>query len=204
MSAQLDGYWPTVLREYRRRHGVSQSAFAQRLGVDQTSVSRWERGSDTPRPAAAARIRDLVRAEAAPRQDAAMLARVRHAAWPTSLVSRGAVFLEINASAMSEAGLGARDLRGTSIYGSFGEETDAVTHDWENTGIFRGDIAATISLNVLRDALGQTAFIRTLDTPFFTRDADIWCLCEIKRITEAEYHSLRGQFDGPMLAIAFG
>jgi len=203
MGSDDNGYWATLLREFRHRHGVSQATFAQRLGVDQTSISRWERGLDFPRLSVRARIRDLIRTKSAVRQDAAVLARVRYAAWPTTLVSRGAVFLEINDSAIAEAGLGNRKLRGASIYGSFGDETDAVTENWERTGIFSGDIAATISLNVIADALGKAAFIRTLDTPVFTHDGDIWCLCEIKRISKGEYDGLRSDFGGPMLAIPF-
>jgi len=203
MGSETSGYWPTLLREFRKRHGVSQAAFAERLGVDQTSVSRWERGTDSPRLSVRARIRDLIRTQSAPRQDAAVLARVRYAAWPTTLVSRGAVFLEINASAIAEAGLGQRELRGSSIYGAFGDETDAVTENWERTGIFSGEIAATISLNVIADATGQRTFIRTLDTPFFNRDGDIWCLCEIMRISENEFSRLRSEFGGSMFAIPF-
>lgn len=202
MSKLSDAYWPRLLRTLRAREGLSQAELAARLAVDQTTVSRWERAEDLPSLARRRRIRDLYTAASASRQDRAVLARVRHAAWPATLVERGAVFLEINRSAAEEARL-SEDLRGRSIYGRFGPETDAVTERWERTGIFQGDLALTMSLNVLGAEAGEPVYLRTLDTPHFTGDGDVWCVCEIKRIAEADYGRLRAEFGGPNFAIAF-
>jgi transcriptional regulator with XRE-family HTH domain len=50
------------IREIRSRHGVTQAQFAQVLGTDAVTVSRWERGVSHPRPAAERRLRELVAA----------------------------------------------------------------------------------------------------------------------------------------------
>jgi DNA-binding XRE family transcriptional regulator len=54
------GYWPFSdqgngptfggpVRASRRRLGVSQKQLGQLLGVDQTTISNWERGANAPR-----------------------------------------------------------------------------------------------------------------------------------------------------------
>ena len=47
------------IRWHRRRLGLSQAQLAERLGVDQGTVSRWERGIEQPRPANHAALRDM-------------------------------------------------------------------------------------------------------------------------------------------------
>jgi len=197
-------YWPALLRSHRARHGLSQAALAAHLGVDQTTVSRWERGLDTPGVRMRRQIRDLARRSQAARQDQAVRMRVRNALWPTSLMGKGAVFLEASRAVVTEAQLSVPEVRGMSVYGSFGDQTDAVTERWEAAGIFRGDLALAMTVNVLNPTLpGQTTYIQTLDTPHFTVDGDIWCICEIKRIDEALYHSLVRDFGGNSLLVPF-
>lgn len=52
--------WPLVLKDYRRRHGLTQMALADILNVDSTTVSRWERGRDQPALGMQRRLRSLV------------------------------------------------------------------------------------------------------------------------------------------------
>lgn len=54
-----DGDWKTFVRFYRLRHGLSQARLAAALGVAQRTVSRWERGEDSPSIAQQKRLRDL-------------------------------------------------------------------------------------------------------------------------------------------------
>ena len=52
--------WPKALRDYRRRHRLTQAALAETLGVDPTTVSRWERGRDQPSLGIVRRLNSLV------------------------------------------------------------------------------------------------------------------------------------------------
>ena len=194
--------WPRLVRALRRRQGLSQQALADRLGVDQTAVSRWERGLDEPRLALRRRLLDLQRKTDAGRQDAVVRARVRSAFWPSSLVGPGAVFLEINQPAVAEAGMRPTDLRGRPIYGLFGPAVDAVTERWEAAGIFRGDLAMTISVNTL-EGPGGPVHIRTMDTPHFTSDGEIWCVCDIQRIDAPTLARLKDEFGGATFHLPF-
>ncbi len=51
--------WPALVRQFRLRHGFSQARVADLLGVSQRTVSRWERGEDSPSLAQQKRLRDL-------------------------------------------------------------------------------------------------------------------------------------------------
>lgn len=48
------------VRILRRRLGLTQAQLAEALRVDQSTVSRWERGIEEPRPATAGALRDLL------------------------------------------------------------------------------------------------------------------------------------------------
>jgi transcriptional regulator with XRE-family HTH domain len=195
-------HWPNFVKTLRLRCGLSQAVLAERLGVDQTAVSRWERGLDEPRLSVRRALIDFDRAGWTTRQDQVVRARVRNAFWPASLVGPGAVFLEINTPAMAEAGLPAADLRGRPIYGLFGPAVDDVTERWEATGIFRGEIAMTISLNTLHSAQGPV-HVKTLDTPHFTSDGEIWCVCEIRRVAASQFKDEIERYGGATFQVPF-
>lgn len=59
---------PGVARQIRIGAGVTQARMAEELGVDRTTVVRWERGASLPRGAARRHYLDLL---ADLRQDAA-------------------------------------------------------------------------------------------------------------------------------------
>lgn len=49
-----------TIRSYRKREGLKQAALAERLGVSQSTLSRWERGLVTPPPNVLRRVLNLV------------------------------------------------------------------------------------------------------------------------------------------------
>ncbi|WP_295558783.1 helix-turn-helix domain-containing protein [uncultured Hyphomicrobium sp.] len=51
--------WGSFVRGYRVRHGLSQVHMAYLMGVAQRTISRWERGEDSPSVAQQKRLRDL-------------------------------------------------------------------------------------------------------------------------------------------------
>jgi len=53
--------WPTFVKRLRFALGVTQAHFAENLGVDQGTVSRWERGVVAPDLALQRRLRDMMR-----------------------------------------------------------------------------------------------------------------------------------------------
>ena len=53
--------WSAIVRRYRLRHGLTQFRLAQMLTVSQRTISRWERGEDSPGLAQQRVLRDLTR-----------------------------------------------------------------------------------------------------------------------------------------------
>lgn len=51
--------WRSLLRTYRLRHGLTQMALAELVGVSQRTISRWERGEDRPTKSKQLQLRDL-------------------------------------------------------------------------------------------------------------------------------------------------
>jgi len=52
--------WPQLILHYRTRHGLTQGEFAEKLGVTQQTVSRWESGKQTPDPEAQQLLRSVI------------------------------------------------------------------------------------------------------------------------------------------------
>lgn len=63
-TVKLRAMSPTTLRREMQKRGLSQDAFAQKLGVDPTAVSRWLSGQ-RPIPAYIAKLVDLLPKEKA-------------------------------------------------------------------------------------------------------------------------------------------
>ena len=76
----------SVIRVIRKRLGITQAVLAERLGVDQGTVSRWERDIERPRPAAHARLSALLERDEEKRHFNRCLATVRHDLRPSSLL----------------------------------------------------------------------------------------------------------------------
>ncbi len=55
----MSGEWASFIRRYRLRHGLTQGRLAIAIGVSQRTVSRWERGEDTPSIAVQRHLRNL-------------------------------------------------------------------------------------------------------------------------------------------------
>ncbi|MBL7181212.1 MAG: helix-turn-helix transcriptional regulator [Pseudomonadota bacterium] len=59
MNRQAD--IPRLIRELRKRTGLTQEKFAAKLGVTFPTINRWENGRAKPSPLAMQRIEELMR-----------------------------------------------------------------------------------------------------------------------------------------------
>lgn len=59
MNPQADV--PRLVRELRKRTGLTQEKFAAKLGVTYPTINRWENGRAKPSPLAMQRIEELLR-----------------------------------------------------------------------------------------------------------------------------------------------
>jgi transcriptional regulator with XRE-family HTH domain len=80
----VTGEWASFIKRYRLRHGLTQGRMAAVIGVSQRTVSRWERGEDTPSIAVQKHLRDLGWVPPAPLLTSLVHA-VRHCPVPRAL-----------------------------------------------------------------------------------------------------------------------
>lgn len=76
--------WDDLLRRYRVRHALTQARMADVLGVSQRTISRWERGEDSPSLDRRKHLRDLCR-EPSSRLLRSLMVSVRHSPFPRAL-----------------------------------------------------------------------------------------------------------------------
>lgn len=89
------------IRQSRRRLGLTQSQLAERLDVEQGTVSRWERGLERPRPVTQARLQTLLMRDDERRHWQRCLAIVRHDLSPATILEKRLIFSAMSASAAS-------------------------------------------------------------------------------------------------------
>ena len=80
----------------RAQLGLSQTAFGRELGVDQATVSRWERGVQAPDPRARVRLSDLMYRLDATRSARPEVALVEHSPFPMAIVSKDWVVVALS------------------------------------------------------------------------------------------------------------
>lgn len=201
-SAHRELHWPSLIRQLRHRLGLTQAGFAEALDIRQASVSRWESGRDSPSPKQRQKLMELWRLSDAPRLKQQLKARMIYAPNPISVVGRGAQFLEFSHSFADEAGVTIGQLKGSHIYGHFGDIVDRTTEAWERSGIFKGDIAFTLTVLTLADIEGQVIYLKNFDTPY-QLDDEIVSVCEVKRIDKAEYEQHIRAYGAPVFSLSY-
>lgn len=116
----MDG---AAIRRLRRRVGLTQRDLAERLNVDQGTVSRWERDVDTPRPRREADIRGLLLKAEENRLLTRNLSIVRLNLMPSTLLDRRLRLIEASESALEHY-----RRRGIDPAALFGKTFDSYAH----------------------------------------------------------------------------
>lgn len=195
--------WPNLIKQLRRRAGLSQAALAEELGVRQASVSRWENGHDLPSLQLRRRMRTMLQTSNASCLKQQLQIRMTYAPSPMSIVGPGARFLDFSRSFAAETGTIIERLKGHRIYGQFGETVDVTTEKWEKSGIFSGDVAFTLTVLTFEDAAGQSIHLKNFDTPHLIDDDEIVTICETRRIEKTAYDEHILTYGGPVFSLSY-
>jgi transcriptional regulator with XRE-family HTH domain len=87
------------IRRLRQRLGLTQRELGERLDVDQGTVSRWERGIESPRPSRQSQLRKLQSRNEDDRQFSRSLAFVANDLLPATLLDANLRLIEASESA---------------------------------------------------------------------------------------------------------
>lgn len=157
-----DTIWPRMIAQYRKRHALTQGEFAQRFGVTQQTVSRWEAGVQAPHLEAQATLRAALGLGAVS-DSAAWIARVNETFGSETLFDSEWRLLAISDSSLKLAGAVRTEMVGRKV-----SELVAlrdVGSQLERLPLFDGHIRA---LKVTSDVRLPTLRMR--------RNVDIWLL----------------------------
>lgn len=133
--------WPVLIRSYRRDNGLKQDALAGMLNVDQTTISRWERGIDTPSLAMQKRLRDLFWKREDSALDAAVR-MVRAAPGRAAILVPGTRIIAVSEAYARRYETSASEMRGQLMRHYYGDEYyEQYMLPLAAKGIYSGEIA---------------------------------------------------------------
>lgn len=176
--------FPLGLRQARIARGLSQAQLAESMGVDQATVSRWERGTQLPDSGMQARLREfLFRGRAI--QDAMVYHFVRSSPGMRMLISAGGTIL-----AASQL-CGGKRLEGRHV-SDFG--TPVLRSAWalaNDAGFFRGAIASLrFAADITRDS-GEVLYTLCAWYPVQMTDGDATLLADMAIIDATQFEAAR-------------
>lgn len=174
--------FPLGLHQARVARGLTQAELAEAMGVDQATVSRWERGTQMPEPNLQLRLREfLFRGRAI--QDAMVRHYVRSSPGMRALISPGGILLA------SSRGCGGKRTEGRQIT-DFGTETLGAA--WIlacDAGLFRGAVASVQFVTDARREDGTSIYVDCVWYPVPMTDGTTTLLADMVPIDEEHYRT---------------
>lgn len=133
--------WPVLMRTYRKENGLKQDALAYQLNVDQTTISRWERGIDKPSLAMQKRLRDLLWKREDSVLDAA-IRMVKSSFGREAIIAPGTTIVEVSKSQAEKYNTYPIEMRGKLMRDFYGNDYyERYMLPLGELGIYSGDVA---------------------------------------------------------------
>ena len=159
--------WPILLKSYRREKGLKQEALAYMLNVDQTTISRWERGKDNPSLAIEKRLRDLFWKKEDSALDAAVR-MVRSSPLRATIVLPGTRIVEISDPYADYHGFSRQEMKGNLLREFLGDRFyEKYMVPVGEIGIYSGDVARVEYIASVRMADGKKGYSHSSIVPIF-------------------------------------
>jgi transcriptional regulator with XRE-family HTH domain len=182
--------WGQTIRQYRILNGLTQTALAELVSVDQATVSRWERGLQAPDVAMQGRLRALVRVSPLGRRR--HLLHVVQAAPGVMMLFDSAFTLLAASRAVGERfGVAAADLTGVAYGKLLSDELVEARLRAADAGFHIGQVASVYVPARWPGPDGRHHYALTLWLPAGTDESDPLTLCLGRFVGEAEYRRER-------------
>ncbi len=137
-------HWPTVIRRIRVRRGLKQAALADVLNVDQSAVSRWERGLAAPNLGAQLRLREMMDRTLAPQGERWLQLIVRNTG-KNALLDHNLRIVDVADDALAPMQLDRASVIGQPISMFLGVHADFAAH-MRADGFFEGEVGTSTAV----------------------------------------------------------
>ncbi|MBI3451767.1 MAG: helix-turn-helix transcriptional regulator [Rhodospirillales bacterium] len=190
--------WGSQIRRFRRQRALKQMALADYLGVDQTTISRWESGQHIPDLAMQRRLRTLIRSTPT---DEVLL---KH--WIATTVNQ-VVLATLQRQIFTASppyaklhGVPLNEIMGMSTRHIHTEESERMWRVSYGYGFFRGDIAsvAVVGQHGLLSDPTQITHSIAVWTPVRLSDGKFVLRSERSVLTDEQYAHMRVKNGGPI------
>lgn len=137
-------HWPTIIRRIRSRRAMKQTALAELLNVDQSAVSRWERGLAAPNLGAQRRLRELMSRTLAPQGERCLSLIVRNTG-KNALLDRELRVIDVADDVLAPLRLARQDVIGERLSAFLGGAADFAAN-MRADGFFDGDVGSCTAI----------------------------------------------------------
>jgi transcriptional regulator with XRE-family HTH domain len=180
--------WKRIITAYRTSRGLKQTALAGILGVNQSTISRWERGIEAPTVAMQRRLRDLLF-----NGDGHSLATRNLLHSPISIAEIQDADARILHASPASIDIHGSDEIASHCYLDGSEENYQLYRTPEAMAFFRREVAyASVTLKT-RAANGRTIHAVTEATPFVSDSGQVNAFVLWREISHEQYRQ-RGGF----------
>ncbi|HSV27940.1 MAG TPA: helix-turn-helix transcriptional regulator [Candidatus Omnitrophota bacterium] len=185
--------WGANIRRLRAARGWKQVVLAEMLGVDQATVSRWERGLQRPDVTTQMKLRDMLRANL-PEIDRVALAAIQQSPHLALAFDRALRLVAVSEAVAARAGRDAADLVGGELCAPMAPDLAWATEQAERAGFWAGEVAAMRLVARAPLAGGAPLHARYVWSPLFLAGGEVVAAVQCREIERAEYlAALRGE-----------
>jgi len=186
--------WPVLMRSYRKENGLKQEALAYLLKVDQTTISRWERGKDTPSLAMQKRLRDLFWTK----EDSALetaLRMVRSSPSRASVVIPGTQIIDVSESYAARFKSSPAEMKGKLMRHFVGDNFyEQYMVPVGDLGLYNGEVARVDYVAPVTLDDGTSGFSHSSVVPVFNA-------CGIYAVSQSQYVSVDFAMNRPSMQV---
>ena len=190
--------WSSEIFRFRQQHSLKQAVFAEMVGVDQATVSRWEKGCHSPDSIMQRRILALI--HRTPTQQQIHRYLVRTALSAVVLLDINRTIIAASARYCEAHGLSHANVIGLRVNPIYNEEGIRFWQCAREYGLYRGALASATLVTLTNALSGREANICTKEIWTLIRQPDGAAVLRGERthLAEADFLEAREENGGPM------
>ena len=190
--------WSNEIFRFRQQHSLKQAVFAEMVGVDQATVSRWEKGCHSPDSMMQRRILALI--QRTPTQQQLHRYLVRTALSAVVLLDINRTIIAASARYCEAHGLAHAEVIGRSASPIYNEEGNRFWQCAREYGLYRGALASATLVTLTNALSGRkpNIFTKEIWTLIRQPDGETVLRGERRHLAEGDFARARDENGGPM------